>query len=359
MVEASFAGEHAVKGKTETQKVYRLDAVRPGVPRFEVAISRGLSAFVGRERELEMLERALDKACSELFVIDVVAEPGMGKSRLLHEFRQRISKERAFILSGNCSADGQQTPFLPFIEVLRGSFRINVGEAEQSVAQKLEMGLAALGLHSTLNFGLLLHLLGLKVPDSVLNGLDGVLIGLRTRELLQQLVEARCRLSPVLMIIEDLHWIDSVSEAVLSKIVEAQAKLRLLLITTHRPTYVPPSYQRSGVTILHLEPLAVGHIRRLVQTRLGVDALPEALAQQVAEKAEGNPLFAEEIVSFLTERGALRSVGGKLNFDHTAMAAALPASVQSLLTARVDRLTPGDRALLQAASVIGRRFDKH
>src|SRR5262249_30075291 len=169
---------------------------------------RGLSTFVGREREMEVLERGLERARSELCVIDVAAEPGMGKSRLLYEFRQRIGKERAFVLSGNCSPDGQQTPFLPFIEVVRGSFRVSAGEAESDVAQKLEMGLTALGLHSSRNRGLLLHLLGLKVPDDSLLGLDGLLIGLRTRELLQQLLEARCRLSPVVMLIEDLHWID-------------------------------------------------------------------------------------------------------------------------------------------------------
>jgi class 3 adenylate cyclase len=215
MVDANYAGEHTIKGKTEPQRVYRLDAVRQGVTRFEAAVGRGLSAFVGREHELEVLERKLDKARSELCVIDLAAEPGMGKSRLLHEFRQRIGKDRAFVLSGACFPDGQQTPFLPFIEVVRASFRVSVGEAEQDIAQKLEVGLMALGLHSPRNLGLLLHLIGLKVPDDALAGLDGVLIGLRTRELLQQLLEARCRLSPTVMVIEDLHWIDSVSEEVL------------------------------------------------------------------------------------------------------------------------------------------------
>jgi hypothetical protein len=138
MVEASFAGEHTIKGKSEPQKVYRLDAVRVGATRFEAAVSRGLSIFVGREREMEVLERGLDKARSEFCVIDVAAEPGMGKSRLLHEFRQRIGKDRAFVLSGSCSPDGQQTPFLPFIEVIRGSFRVRAGEAEKDVTQKLE-----------------------------------------------------------------------------------------------------------------------------------------------------------------------------------------------------------------------------
>ena len=357
MVEATFAGEHQIKGKAEPQKTYRLDAVRQGATRFEAAVSRGLSTFVGRERELEVLERGLDKARSQLCVVDLVAEPGMGKSRLLHEFRQRIGKERAFILSGSCSPDGQQTPFLPFIEVVRGSFRISAGEAEKDIAQKLEMGLTALGLHSQRNVGLLLHLLGLKVPDDALVGLDGLLIGLRTRELLQQLLEARCRLSPVVMVIEDLHWIDSGSEELLGKIIDSEAKLRLLLLTTRRPEYAPPWLDRATVTKLPLEPLPTGDIRHLVQARLGVEALPEALARQVTEKAEGNPLFAEEIIAFLTERGILRTVAGKLDFDVSAVAAALPASIQGVLTARVDRLAPKDRALLQAASVIGRQFD--
>jgi predicted ATPase len=109
---------------------------------------------------LEVLERGLDKARSQLCVVDLVADPGMGKSRLLHEFRRRTGKDRAFVLSGSCSPDGQQTAFLPFIEVGRGSFRIIPGEAEKDVAQKLEMGLTALGLQSNRNLGLLLHLLG-------------------------------------------------------------------------------------------------------------------------------------------------------------------------------------------------------
>ena len=106
---------------------------------------------------------------------------------------------------------------------MRGSFRVATGEEEHNVAQKLETGLTALGLYSAQNLGLLLHLLGLKVPDGALEGFDGVLIGLRTRELLQQLLEARCKLSPVVMVIEDLHWVDNVSGELLGKIVDGSA----------------------------------------------------------------------------------------------------------------------------------------
>ena len=356
-IEATFAGEQQIKGKSKPQKVYRLDAIRRGAARFDASISRGLSPFVGRERELEVLARGLAQARSKLCVVDIVAEPGMGKSRLLHEFRQGIGKDRAFVLRGSCSSETRQTPFFPFIEVVRGSFRISAGEAESDVAQKLETGLKALGLHSIRNLGLLLHLLGLRVPDGALTGLDGVLIGLRTRELLQQLLEARCLLSPVVMIIEDLHWIDSASEECLGKIIYSKHKLRLLLLHTRRPEYTPSWVDRTVIVKLPLDPLPTGEIRRLVETRLATDDLPERLAHQLVDKAEGNPLFAEEIVSFLTEQGILRVSGGTLEFDPNAVAAALPASVQGLLTARVDRLALKDRALLQAASVIGRRFD--
>ena len=218
MVDTNFAGDQTIKGKSESQNVYRLESVRRGATRFDAVVSRGLGAFVGREHELEALDRALHEAHSNLLTIDIVGEPGMGKSRLLHEFRQRIDKERVFILSGSCSPDGQQTPFLPLIEVVRGAFRVSAGEAERNIVHKLELGLTTLGLQSSRNLGLLLHLLGLKVPDGALIGLDGVLIGLRTRELLQESLEARCRLSPVVLMIEDLHWIDGASEEFLGKI---------------------------------------------------------------------------------------------------------------------------------------------
>jgi class 3 adenylate cyclase len=357
LVDESFVGERAIKGKSELQRIYRLEAIRHGATRFAAAINRGLSTFVGREHELETLEGKLNISRSEACVVDLAAEPGMGKSRLLHEFRKRIEMTGVLVLHGNCSSDGKQTPFLPFIDVVRGSFRVNVGQAEQDVARRLEMGLTALGLHSQRNLGLLLHLLGLKVPIAALEGLDGVLIGLRTRELLRQLLEARCHLSPIVMIIEDMHWIDSASEEFLNKIIGSETKLRLLIIGTRRPEYAPPWLDRDVVTKLLLRPLPMGDIRCLLRERLGIDTLPDSLVRKLLEKVEGNPLFAEEIASFLNDQGIIRAHADKLGLDASLVASVLPASVQSVLAARIDRLAPNDRVLLQAASVIGRRFD--
>ena len=174
------------------------------------------------------------------------------------------------------------------------------------MAEKLEMGLAALGLHSARNLGLLLHLLGLRVPDGALTGLDGVLIGLRTRELLQQLLEARCRLSPVVMVVEDLHWMDSASEECLNKIVDRESKLPLLLLHTRRPEYMPRWAGHTVITKLQLDPLPMRTFAVWFRCGSESEDLPEGLARQLVEKAEGNPLFAEEIVSFLIERNMLR-----------------------------------------------------
>ena len=184
-----------------------------------------------------------------------------------------------------------------------------------------------------------------------------MLIGLRTRELLQQMLEARCRVSPLVMVIEDLHWLDNASEEFLTKIVAGDDKLRLLIITTRRPESSPPWLEHPATVSLFLEPLPRGDIRDLIVDRLSVAALPEGLAQQVIDRAEGNPLFAEEIVSYLVERGVVRGVAGALEFDANAASAAIPMSVQNVLAARVDRLATPDRMLLQAASVIGRSFD--
>ena len=358
MVEAVLTGVQQIKGKSEPQKVYRLDALRHGAARFDAALSRGLTAYVGRDRELGTLERCLAENSTGIQVVDIAGEPGIGKSRLLHEFLQRVAKSVAFILSGSCSPEDQQTPFLPFIEVVRGSFHVAVGEDQAAVTRKLHQGLKVLGLGSAEDLELLLNLLGLKAPaSSSLQGLDGALIGLRTRDLLQRLLRAHCQLSRGVMAIEDLHWIDSASEKLLYEIVTSSEPLQLMIVHTRRPEYRPPWSEQPSVSHMSLEPLSVGETARIVEARFGADRLPDELRRLITAKADGNALFAEELVSFLLEQGFVRRQASGLVFDATTVANALPASVQSLLTARVDRLAPADRALLQAAAVVGRRFD--
>jgi predicted ATPase/class 3 adenylate cyclase len=356
-IEASFSGEHQIKGKSDAQKAYRLDGVRERATRFDAKVRRGLTRYVGRERELERLERGLDAIGGGVQVFDIAGEPGIGKSRLVHEFLGQIVKDRARVLIGSCTPAGQQTAFLAFIEIVRGAFRLSPSDGEAAVARKLDEGLQGLGLCNTENLGLLLNLLGLSPPEGALKGLDGVLIGLRTRELLQRLAQARSRLTPLILVFEDLHWLDSASEDLLAKVVASDGPLQLLILHTRRREYSPPWTGRPQVMLLPIEPLSAQETAWIAEARLGVDQLPEALARLIAAKAEGNALFAEEIASFLAERGMVRRTATGLDFDSAAVAAALPESVQSLLASRVDRLAPADRNLLQTAAVVGRRFD--
>jgi predicted ATPase len=156
-----------------------------------------------------------------------------------------------------------------------------------------------------------------------------------------------------MMLLEDLHWIDSVSEELLSRTVSSAQTASLLVVHTRRPEYRPPWWDQSTVVPLPLGLLSAGETQRIVQARMGVQ-LPEALGRMVAEKAEGNALFAEEIAGFLIERGLVRRTAVGLDYDPASVGTALPGSVQSLISARVDRLTPEDQTLLQAAAAIGR-----
>ena len=358
LTETEAAGDHEIKGKSERQRVFRLLRLREDASRFDAALSRGLTQYVGRSRELETLDRCLGESSAGLRVVDVVGEPGIGKSRLLHEFRGRLGDKRVFVLAGSCSPDGQQTAFRPFIEVVRSSFRVKIGEAEPDVLRKLDKGLEVLGLASQQNLGLLLNLLGLNPPTGALQGLDGTLIGLRTRDLLLSLMQARCRITPVIMLLEDLHWIDTVSEELLSRLLSMEAVLPLLVIHTRRPEYQPLWSSHRAVEVLRLAPLSVSETSEIIRARLQLADLPGMLARSVADKAEGNPLFAEEIATFLLERGSVRRTASGIDYDPVAVATALPTTIHSLLTARIDRLAPEDRTLLQAAAAIGRRFTR-
>ena len=238
MVEASFAGEHSVKGKSEPQKTYRLNAVRQGAKRFDAAVSRDSALLsdvnanwrcwsAGSPRQLPTsCHRSGGRAGHGQVAPSsrVPPDASVVSAPLFYQETARPTASRHHFF-----------PSSKWFAARSGSAPAKQRRRLRKNWNGTDGGRPQLGAR---NLGLLLHLLGLKVPDRALKGLDGVLIGLRTRELLQQLLEARCRLSPVVMVIEDLHWIDSVSEELLGKIVNSEAKLRLLLLTTRRPEYV-------------------------------------------------------------------------------------------------------------------------
>jgi class 3 adenylate cyclase/tetratricopeptide (TPR) repeat protein len=355
MVETTFAGTFQFKGLSEPQPAYHLVSVRMEATRFAAARRRGLTEFVGRAAELGTLASTL-RDLHSLRVIDIAGEAGIGKSRLLHEFIGYQFDNHVLVLRGSCTSDGRRAPYLPFIEIVRRSFRFTDDETSESATIKIEKGLSRLGLAAPGNCDFLLHLLGLATP-STLTVLDGALIASRTRDLLLQLLETLCGASKVILLIEDLHWIDSASEEFLTRLINRQDAPPMLLLCTRRPEYRTPWGDKPEVLHLPLAPLSQSEMLQIVGAQLGVAVVPEALGRLISVKAEGNPLFAEEIASFLVEQRIVRNVDSELRYHASAVAAALPGTLELLLTAMVDRLKPEDRSLLQVASVIGRQFD--
>lgn len=353
----SFEGEYTIKGVTRQQKLWRLRSMREGTTRFDVSVGRGLTRYIGREAELSTVADAFDASATGLRAVDFVAEPGLGKTRLIFEFLRSEKSKPARIFTGHCTSDGQQVPFLPFIEVVRNSFRIQDEDEPEEIAGKLRAGLERRRLYTEENLGLLMNLLGLVPPEGSLEGLDGVLVGLRTRDLLPALLKAQCDMGPVILLVEDIHWIDSASEDMLRKLIGGEEFVNLLILTTRRPEYMPDWFKNEVVQTVALKPLSHEDIRNLLQSRLQVETLPGDLIHAVVERSGGNPLFGEEILIYLGEQGALKIVDGHVEYDPDSGIGVLPSSMQALLSARIEQLRPEDRAILQAAATIGRHFD--
>ncbi len=357
ITELSFFGEHPIKGLSAPQKLWQLQAVHDDATRFDASVAQGLSNYVGRMGELDAMSKALVRSNTVRSVVDLVAEPGLGKTRLVFEFLRRLPSDETAVLTGHCFADGQQVPFLPFLEIIRNSFQINEADNPLRVQAKLEAGLKKTGLFSWQNLGLMMNLLGIDPPEGSLEGLDGVLIGLRVRALMVDLLKEKCTRDRVILLVEDGHWIDSASEDLLAIMVEDPDLSNLMIIQTRRPEYTPGWLGKSGVTTITLGPLGVEDVTDLAQSRLGVTELPDGLAEQLTDRSGGNPLFGEEILSFLLDQGSLRVEEGKALCDADIGESGLPLTMRSLLTARIERLQPEDREVLQAAAVMGRRFD--
>jgi transcriptional regulator with AAA-type ATPase domain/tetratricopeptide (TPR) repeat protein len=325
-----------------------------GLERTGLGLGGALTQLVGRQEEVQLLERQYREACgNEIRMVSIVGDPGIGKSRLVYECRQRLVAERALILQGHCTAFGRSTPFLPFVEAIRAAFLLEEADGPEEVTRKLRAGLELLGLPAEANLPFLQVLLGLPGDDTL--RLDPETVGIRSRDLLHQILRERCRLSPVILILDDLHWGDTASVEFLVRLLESQDDSPLLILATYRPPFQPPWIGRPKVTELRLGPLNEESCLQLVHRRLAGKALPEAVVRLVVDKAEGNPLFVEELTRYLAERGRTTGRTDGLGARAGSDPAPLPASLRQLLLDRIEQLAPGPRLLLQVASVIGRR----
>jgi class 3 adenylate cyclase len=334
-----------VKGKTEPVSIYKVVGT---LPRRSPIVSRSewtLSQFVGRERELAILDELFQQVESgQGQVVGVVAEAGGGKSRLLYEFRHRLQDKRVTYLEGRCLSYGSSIPYHPLIDVLRHNCGIIETDSPETVNEKVRFALHEVGMDTEESAPYLLQLLGVQHGTERLAPLTPEAIRTRTFETLTQMSLKGSQQRPLIVEIEDLHWIDHTSQDYLASFVESLPGAAILLLTTYRPGYRPSWLEKSYATQVSLHTLSQHHAVTVVHSTSQQQALPAHLEQVIIEKAQGNPFFLEELTRAVMERGS------------TAAAIEVPDTIQGVLSARIDRLPEEHKHLLQTAAVLGREF---
>jgi tetratricopeptide (TPR) repeat protein len=290
-------------------------------------------------------------------VVFVVGEPGIGKSRLLYEFRRQLAAEATW-LEGRCLSFGRAMAFHPLIDLLKRTFRIEEGDSEETIVPKLERGVRPLGedLRPILPF--LLALLALDPGDPAVVRMDPQQRRGETFDTLRRLMLRAAEVRPQVVVYEDLHWMDQATEECLLATADSIPTSRVLRILTYRTGYDHPFGDRTYHTRIALTALSTQDSVQMAQAMLATHRLPEDVQALIIRKAEGNPFFVEEVVKSLQETGALRPVG-----DHYGLAKGLdeivvPDTIQDVIMARIDRLEDASKRTLQLASVIGREFTR-
>ena len=333
----------SLKGKDEPVRAHRLLA--PGARRSRLSEERTLSPFVGRDRELNVLREALSEVLAgHGQVVSIVGEPGVGKSRLLREFRVSLSGGGIAYAEGWCQSFGQAMPYLPLQDLLRAGFSIGESDDGRRAQEKISSGLAQLGLDAVRHAPYILQLLGIKEGGEALAQLSPETIKGRTLETLLQFELTQARQHPAVIAIEDIHWIDKSSEEFLAALADSLTGVPILLVTTARPGYSPPWLGQSYAAQLALRVLANDAATKIVEATVQRSPLHAALTRVIVEKAEGNPLFLEELTLAASTQ------------DQADALRAMPNTIQGVLAARIDRLPEATKRTLQAASVLGREF---
>ena len=351
-------GAAQVKGIPEPLPIYEVLGVGPLRTRLQVAARRGLSRFVGRQRELEQMQQAWELTqTGHGQIVAVMGEPGVGKSRLLHEFKLRLGKG-ALVLETFSVSHGKAYAYLPLIDLLKNYFHLTPQDDERTRREKLTGRVLTLdrSLEDILPY--LFFLLGLAEPISPLHQMDPQIRKKRTLEAIKRLLVRESLNQPLIIIFEDLHWLDSETQAFLVLLSESLATARILLLVNYRPEYRHDWGSKTYYKQLRLDPLGQEDAQELLTVLVGDDPTLLPLTRFILEKTEGNPFFMEEIVQALVEQGLL-IVGAHSGAPLLARPLAdikIPTTVQGVLAARIDRLPPEEKALLQTLAVLGKEF---
>jgi class 3 adenylate cyclase/tetratricopeptide (TPR) repeat protein len=350
-------GRLEVKGHAPVQ-AFEVVRARGRRSRFEVAIERGLTPLVGRQHELDTLVSLFAQVeAGHGQAAFIAGEAGLGKSRLILEFRRHLAQRGKDLtwLEGQCVSFGQPLPFLPLIDQLRESFRIEDLDGEPEIIAKLEHGVRRMGgLDGHLPF--LRYLLSVDPGDPAVAGLDPLVRRRKVFEAVGALSLRGASLHPLVLVFEDLHWVDSGTEEFLASLMDSMAGMRIMLICTYRTGYRPPFGSRSFHTTLTLRALSAADAVTMAGRVLGAERFPEELATALMSKAEGVPLFIEEVTKTLLDLGVLRKEAAGYELVKGIQEVSVPDTIQGIIMARLDRLGEDGKRTVQLASVIGRQF---
>ncbi|MEZ5833430.1 MAG: AAA family ATPase [Dongiaceae bacterium] len=324
--------------------------------RWEVRAARGLTPFVGRDAEMEILVKAMRRAETNGAgeVVAVVADPGIGKSRLMHEFVRAEVPPGWDVLETSAIPHDAKATYRPVSRLLRSWFGVEEGDHQQEIERKVRIRVDAQYPELRPALPALLSLLDLSVSGTDWPTLSPPQRRRRTLEAIKALLARQCRSKPLVLLFEDLHWIDGETQAVLDTLVDSLGALRILLLVTYRPEYRHGWASKSYFSQLRLLPLAADVTARLLESLLGNDQSLRALRRELGVRTERTPLFIEETVRALVETGALSGHPGDYRLARPIAAIEIPSTVQAVIAARIDRLPPIAKNLLQVASVIGR-----
>ncbi len=348
-------GPITVRGLESAIVVYELIGLGPARSRFQASTARGLTPFVGRERELQQLAQALERtAAGHGQTGAVVGEAGVGKSRLFWEFTRSHRTHDWLVLESGSVSYGKATPYLPVIELLKAYFRIQDRDDPREIRERVAGKLLMLDRALEPLLTPLLALLDVPVADAAWDALDPAHRRQRTLEAVKRLLLRESQVQPLLVIFEDLHWIDSATQSLLDGLIESLPTARVLLLVNYRPEYQHPWGHKSYYFQLRIDPLPPESAEDLLSALLGEDRALEPLKRVLIERTEGNPFFLEESVRTLVETQMLIGERGAYRMAKAPEQWQIPATVQAILAARIDRLPPENKRLLQAASIIGK-----
>src|SRR3989442_6555201 len=343
LVRVTTLGPMPVKGLPEAIDVFELVGAMPVRRRLQAAVARGLTRFVGRDQELTVLTQTLAHAArGQGQLVALLGEAGVGKSRLVYEFVHGHATQGWRVLESASVSYGRATPYFPVIDLLKRYAHIEDGDDTRTIRAKVTGQVLTLDETLQETIPALLALLDALPDDSPFRTLDPPQRRQRTLQALKRVLLRESQVQQQLLVFEDLHWIDAETQTLLYSLVESLPTARLLLLVNYRPEYQHSWGSKTYYTQLRLDPLPPASADELLQALLGDDPSLAPLTQLLIARTEGNPFFLGESVRTLGETGSLLGERGAYRLARPLPTIQVPATVQAVLAARIDRLPPGD-----------------